>query len=306
MKKIKLGMIGFSEGNGHPYSFSSIINGYDAEEFKRTDWKVIHDYLKKKDISEFGFPDVKVTHVWSQDKEESKRLARCAKINNVVDEKKEMIGEVDGVMIARDDHENHLELSREFLEKGLFVFIDKPLCLDLEELRYFKKYLEKGRLMSKAGVRYATELDELRGKIDSFGEIKSVKGTVINNMDKYGIHILYGIFGVKDFDIETVEYKKGKTENLRLITPDNTFIDIEALGKSPLTFQFDFWSEKNRFHAEVRDNFTMFRRTLYRFVNMIRREESDPSLTIKLIRILIAAELSKKEKRTVNLDEIKI
>jgi len=25
---IKIGMIGLSEGNGHPYSFSAIINGY--------------------------------------------------------------------------------------------------------------------------------------------------------------------------------------------------------------------------------------------------------------------------------------
>ncbi|MFW6065137.1 MAG: Gfo/Idh/MocA family protein, partial [Candidatus Natronoplasma sp.] len=300
------GMIGFSEGNGHPYSFSSIINGYDPEAFKKTHWKVIHDYLEKKDRSEFGFDKVEVTHVWSQDKEESKKLARCAKIEKVVDKKEEIIGEVDGVMIARDDHESHLELSKEFLENDLFVFIDKPLCLDLEELRYFEKYLEKGRLMSEAGVRYASELDELRASIDSFGEIKSVKGTVINNLNKYGIHMLYGIFGVKDFEIETVEYRKGKTEHLRLQTPDNTFIDVEALGNSPLTFQFDFWSDENRYHAEVKDNFTMFRRMLYRFVRMIRDGENDPYLTIKLIRVLIAAQLSKKRNESIRLDEIKL
>ena len=306
VKPIDIGMIGFSEGNGHPYSFSSIINGYDSDAFKNTEWGVIHDYLEKKDRSEFGFDNVEVTHVWSQDKEESKQLATCAKIKNVVDEKEQMLGKVDGVIIARDDYENHLELSREFLENDLFVFIDKPLCLDLEELRYFKKYLEKGRLMSKAGVRYATELDGLRANTDSFGDIKSVKGTVINNMNKYGIHMLYGIFGVKDFEIKTVEYEKGKTENLRLKTIDNTFIDIEALGRSPLTFQFDFWSEENRFHAEVKDNFTMFRRMLYRFVKMMREEQNDPSLTIKLNRILIAAQLSKKRGESIRLDEIKL
>jgi len=306
MKKIELGIIGFSEGNGHPYSFSSIINGYDSEAFEKTDWSVIHNYLEKKDKSEFGFDGVEVTHVWSQDKEESKSLARCAQIENVVDKKEQMIGEVDGVIIARDDYENHLELSKEFLENDHFVFIDKPLCLDLEELKYFKKFLEKGRLMSEAGVRYATELDELRSSIDSFGEIKSIKGTVINNLNKYGIHMLYGIFGVEDFEIETVEYDKGKTENLRLRTLDNTFIDIEALGKSPLTFQFDFWSEKKRFHAEVKDNFMMFRRMLYRFVRMIRERQNDPSLTIKLMRILISAQLSKKRGESIRLDEVKI
>lgn len=306
MKKIELGMVGFSEGNGHPYSFSSIINGYDDEGFKKTDWKVIHDYLKKKDPSEFGFDGVEVTHVWSQNSEESKRLARSAYISNVVDEKEKMIGEVDGVIIARDDHENHMELSREFLENDMFVFIDKPLCLDQEELRYFKRYMEKGKLMSRSGMRYATELDEMRGDIGNFGEMKSVKGTVINNLDKYGIHILDGIFGVKDFEVKSVMYRKGKTENLIMKTPKESFIHVEALGPSPITFQFDFWSERNRYHAEVRDNFTMFRRMLYRFINMIREGDNDPSLTIKLIRILLASELSKERGEEVELDEIKI
>ncbi|MFW6040849.1 MAG: Gfo/Idh/MocA family oxidoreductase [Thermoplasmatota archaeon] len=306
MKKIELGMIGFSEGNGHPYSFSSIINGYDKKEFKETNWKVIYDYLEKKDLSEFGFENVEITHIWSQDKDESRALARATHISNVVDDKNEMIGEVDGVIIARDDYQNHLELSREYLESDLFVFIDKPLCLDLEELKYFKKYLERGKLMSRSGVRYATELDELRANIDSFGEITSVKGTVTKTLDKYGIHMLDGIFGIINFEIETVEYRKGKTENLMLRSYDDSFIQIEALGKSPITFQFDFWSEMNRYHAEVKDNFTMFRRMIYRFITMIRKKQNDPSLTIKLIRILIAAELSRERKKSVKLDEIKI
>lgn len=306
MKEIKLGMIGFSEGNGHPYSFSSIINGYNDEKFEKTGWNVIHDYLRKKDESEFGFEDVKVTHVWSQDMEESNLLAKAARIPNVVDDRIDMIDQVDGVLIARDDYENHLNISREFLENDLFVFIDKPLCLDIEELKYFKNYMEKGKLMSRSGMRYATEMDELRSNMDKLGDIKSVKGTVINELDKYGIHVLDGIFGVKDFDIETVECRKGITELLILKTYDEKFIQIEALGGSPLTFQFDFWGEKNRYHAEVRDNFTMFRRMLYRFVRMIREGQSDSLLTVKLMRILIAAELSKEKGKSVRLDEIEV
>ena len=306
MKKIKLGMIGFSEGNGHPYSFSSIINGYDDEGFEKTDWNVIHDYLRKKDMSEFGFEDIEVTHVWSQDREESELLAEAACIPNVVDHRLDMIDEVDGVIIARDDYVNHLKLAREFLENDLYVFIDKPLCLDLEELRYFNKYMEKDKLMSRSGMRYAAELDELRANTDRLGDIRSVKGTVINGLDKYGIHILDGIFGVYDFDVEKVEFKKGKTEILTMETYDETFVQIEALGRSPIAFQFDFWGEENRYHAEVRDNFTMFRRMLYRFVRMIREGENDPSLTIKLIKILIAAGLSKERGRSVKLDEIEV
>ncbi len=306
MKDIKLGMIGFSEGNGHPYSFSSIINGYDDEEFKKTDWNVIYDYLSKKDRSEFGFENVEVTHVWSQDRQESELLAKAARIPNVVEDRIDLIDKVDGVIIARDDHENHLELSREFLEDDLFVFIDKPLCIDLDELKYFRKYMEKSKLMSRSGMRYATELDELRANTNRLGDIRSVKGTVINELNKYGIHMLDGIFGVYDFDIKTVEYKKGKTEILTMKTDDETFITVESLGRSPIAFQFDFWGESNRYHAEVVDNFIMFRRMIYRFVKMIREGKSDPYLTIKLMRILIAAKLSRERGDRVILDEIRM
>ena len=32
---LKLGVIGLSEGNGHPYSWSAIFNGYDSVEMEK-------------------------------------------------------------------------------------------------------------------------------------------------------------------------------------------------------------------------------------------------------------------------------
>ncbi|RKY68211.1 MAG: oxidoreductase, partial [Candidatus Latescibacterota bacterium] len=35
MKELKIAMLGMTEGNGHPYSWSAIINGdYDPEEME--------------------------------------------------------------------------------------------------------------------------------------------------------------------------------------------------------------------------------------------------------------------------------
>ena len=44
----KVGIIGFSEANGHPYSFSSIINGYNEKNYQKSNWKLILNYLKKQ------------------------------------------------------------------------------------------------------------------------------------------------------------------------------------------------------------------------------------------------------------------
>ena len=46
---IKAGIIGlYDKGNGHPFSFSSIINGYSEKGYKKSKYLNILNYLKKK------------------------------------------------------------------------------------------------------------------------------------------------------------------------------------------------------------------------------------------------------------------
>jgi predicted dehydrogenase len=305
---IKLGVIGINEGNGHPFSFSAIINGFDDEGMKNSGWDVIYNYIKIRDASEFGFDNVQVTHAWTQDPEQTKKLAKASKIPNIVLDVNDMLDEVDGVLIARDDYETHYPLAKAFLEKGKFVFIDKPLSLEIAELKFFKKYLESAKLMSCAGARYARELDEIRGNIDHFGEVKLIRGTVVNSMEKYGIHMLDGIFSVTGFQAKSVSCLQAKHTSLMIKNTDNSLIYIDALGSSAKTLQFDFWSDKKRFHAETNDNFTMFRRLLADFIQMIRTEKPaiEPELVINSMKVLIAANISKKENREVEIDEITI
>lgn len=305
---IKLGMVGINEGNGHPFSFSAIINGYDDAGMKASGWDVIYDYLQTRTATDFGFEEVYVTHAWTQDPEQTKILARASKIPNVVVEIGDMVDEVDGVIIARDDFETHFPLAQPFLEKGKFVFIDKPLSLDVEELRYFRKFLERGQLMSCAGGRYARELDELRQDIDNFGEMKLIRGTVVNGMAKYGVHMLDGIFSVTGFHVKSVNCIQAKHSSAMIRNTDGSLIYIDALGPAPKTLQFDFWSDKKRFHAEANDNFSMFRRLLADFILMMRsgKPTVDPNLVLDTMKVLIAADRSCSENREIDIDEIVI
>ena len=72
--------------------------------------------------------------------------------------------------------------------------------------------------------------------------------------------------------------------------------------------QFDFWSDEKRFHAETNDNFSMFRRLLADFIEMMRTKKPtvDPELVINSMKVLIAANLSRKENREIKIDEITI
>ena len=123
MKKIKLGIIGMSEGNGHPYSWSAICNGFESNYMQKCPFPVIPEYLSKEKYPDNFIKDAEVTHIWTQKREYSEHIAKAAKISNIVDNAIDMIGEVDGVLLARDDAENHYEMCKPFVEAGIMIYI---------------------------------------------------------------------------------------------------------------------------------------------------------------------------------------
>ena len=76
-----------SDGNGHPYSWSAICNGYSPVEMAASGFPVIPEYLSKQTWPEARLPDVAVSHVWTQDPATSNKIARAALIPNIVDVK---------------------------------------------------------------------------------------------------------------------------------------------------------------------------------------------------------------------------
>ena len=123
-----------SEGNGHPYSWSAIFNGFEKEVMENCPFPVIPEYLGKE-----VFPDnylnhlAEVTHIWTQDRDISEHIAKAALIKTVCDSLTDMVGSVDAVLLARDDAENHYEYAKPFLDAGTPIYIDKPFALNLRD-----------------------------------------------------------------------------------------------------------------------------------------------------------------------------
>ena len=100
--KIKLGLICFSKGNGHPYSWSAIINGYNKKLMKNCGFPTISKYLDRKSFPKDQIKRTEVTHIWSQNHKISSHIAKTTFINNIVKNYKDLIGN-DGILLARDD-----------------------------------------------------------------------------------------------------------------------------------------------------------------------------------------------------------
>lgn len=151
---VRLAMLGMIPGNGHPYSWSAIVNGYDAEEMARCPYPVIPQYLGAQPHDEVRIEDAQVTHIWTDDPKDAEKVARAALIPHVVGEPTEVIDHVDGVVIATDDGEDHARRAAPFIEAGLPVFVDKPLAVSIPELARFVRWrMEGARILSSSGDR---------------------------------------------------------------------------------------------------------------------------------------------------------
>ncbi|MCP5064718.1 MAG: Gfo/Idh/MocA family oxidoreductase [Ignavibacteriae bacterium] len=274
---LKLGIIGMSEGNGHPYSWSAIINGdFDRKEMDDCGFAGIPLYLEANSDT-LGINDVQVTHVWTQDKNLSTHIAKATGIENVVDSMEDMIGEVDGVLLARDDPENHVAMAKPFLDANVPIFIDKPLANSTKDLAYFVEQNKKGKLlMSSSSMRYSSECRAAKTELASLGKIELA--TVVGKKDwvKYGVHMLEALFAILDDpkvvsvqnvgksgqDIVLIQFESG------LLATVHLFMDIAA------TFQLTLFGRDGWQLVDIKNSYSMFKENINEFIRSVQEGKS--------------------------------
>ena len=135
-------MLGMTTGNGHPYSWSIVINGrYDADALAQCPYPAIRDYIDKQPQDTLGIDGAEVTHVWTDNPADAELVAKVAALPNVVKNAEDVIGHVDAVLIATDKGEEHVARCRPFVEAGIPVFVDKPLCNNRLDLAVFSDWI---------------------------------------------------------------------------------------------------------------------------------------------------------------------
>lgn len=296
----KIGMIGMSEGNAHPYSWSSIINGvYDGVEIAQVGYPAVSAYLKANEDT-LGIPGAQVTHVWTQDLSISQSIAKSANIPNVVEQMEEMIGHVDAIILGRDDPGNHVAMAKPFIQAGVPIFVDKPLVFSREDLAWFSEQHDQGKfIMSCSSMRYANECRIVKQGLAALGEIELVTATGKKDWKKYGIHLLEGVFSLLDdpraasvqyfgdLDREMVHVQLANGKDLQF----NLFQHICG------TFQISVFGQRDWKFIDIKNSYSMFRDNLIEFVRSL--EEGKPRLdfqkTKQLMEIVVAAEESRNQ-----------
>ncbi|MDW5377019.1 Gfo/Idh/MocA family oxidoreductase [Halomonas sp. HP20-15] len=305
---INVGILGHSPGNGHPFSYSSIINGYSDAGLREAGWPVIYDYVRRRHASDFGVEGLRVTCAWTQDAAVTQALCRAANIATAVASPSEMLGQVDAVIIARDDAASHRRLAEPFLEAGIPVFIDKPLTLDTVELDYFRPFLETGKLMSCSSMRYAWELDVIKAGIADYGQLHVLRGTIVNDWARYGVHMLDAIFPLVQARPVAIRALASRHQSLAITMDDGTLVTVDALGDAPPIFRVDVLGSRCHSQHDITDNFSMFRRLLSEFAAMVEfgRPSESAETTVWVLKTLIAGNRALQTNQEVSIDDAQL
>lgn len=294
---IKLGIIGMSEGNAHPYSWSAIINGqFDANEITAVGYPAVAAYLQAN-WDTLGLPDARVTHVWCQEKNISQSIARSSGIEYVVEHFEEMVGQVDAVILGRDDPENHVAMAKPFVEAGVPIFIDKPMVFSQEDLCWFSEKIKQGAfIMSCSSMRYANECRILKQELGSLGPIELVSAVGKKDWKKYGIHLLEAIFTVLDAPNPVSVQHIGELDReiVHVKLANGTDITLHLFNAISGTFQLTFFGQNGWKTVDIRNSYSMFRDNMMAFIRSVQEGQCrlDFSETYTLMKVIIAGKES--------------
>lgn len=301
---VNLGIVGLNEGNGHPFSYSAMFNGFDPVELeKRCPFALIRDYLPRDHRNEIFIEGARVTHVWTQDPDLSEDVSKVAKIPEIVPSYTDLIGEVDAVILARDDPWNHLEMARPFLEAGLPLFIDKQLTStpeDLEELLSLAG--EDYPLMACSPMRYTRDV-AAAAETPGIGEVRSIHGMCRVNWMRYGHHLFEGIAVLWGLDVESVRSLNGEEGHdiVQLRYRSGLNVILEFITDVSLPIQFTCFSEgKEPFQVPFSDFVHSFREMMARFAELAGGGKKPISHLemVDIARVILAGDLSKRSNGT--------
>lgn len=307
---LRLAMLGMIPGNGHPYSWSAIVNGFDPKAMAACPYPVIPVYLGKQPAGSVGIPGAKVTHLWTDDPAEAPPVAAAALIPNLLKRPEDAIGQVDAVVIATDDGSDHVRRARPFIEAGLPVFVDKPLATTLEELRTFIGWQRGGaRLLSSTGLRYAPELGTLLPNLGSLGALRWLTGITCKTWERYGIHLLEPLFRITGPGFVSVRLETAPgLEVAHLVHRNGVQLTIPVIYDGGATFgTMHLCGLSGQTTVKFSDTYTGFRRQMVSFVDFVRsgKEPYPFAETIELMAVLIAGLRSRAENsRRVDVAEI--
>lgn len=299
-KQLRLAMLGMIEGNGHPYSWSAIINGHDPAAMAACPYPGIIAYLGQQPLATMQIPGARVTHLWTDDPADAPKVAAASLIPNIVAQPEDVIGHVDAVIISTDDGDDHIRRVQPFVEAGLPVFVDKPMATNIPDLRQFAQWHQAGAtLLSTSGMRYAPEMQLSDEQRTQLGDLRWITSFTCKTWERYGIHALEAVEPLLGPGFLTVQaHSDAGGDVMHLTHRSGVRVTIGAIHDAYGSFgTVHLYGTQGQLPLRLTDTYHAFRGQLVAFIDMLHTGTRPLPFgeTVELMAVIIAGRRSREQ-----------
>ena len=274
---MNIGIIGYSKFNGHPYSFSALINGVSKTNYHYCQYKYIKKYLRNYSKQKV-FSNVYVTNIWCSNIQEARKIAKFSKIEHVCKNYTEFIGKVDAVIICLDDFKEKLKISNFFINHNIPIFVDKPAAYRKTQL---KKY--RSKIFSSSGLYYSKD----RIHIENLCKNKDfyIKCKIGRGWSNYSVHLIEPLINLIHKNNLKI-CKKTIIPNKYLKIKNNKKIIEFYVNKYKCPLIFNLSINNNNYNFKFNDTLKSFTKLLLDFINKIKNKNVSTNRLKKVIHII--------------------
>lgn len=299
-KELRLAMLGMIEGNGHPYSWSAIVNGFNPTAMAACPYPAILDYLGKQRVEDVRIPGARVTHLWTDNPAEAPQVAAASLIDHIVAKPEDVIGQVDAAIISTDDGDDHIRRVKPFIEAGLPVFVDKPMATNIADLRQFVQWHRAGAtILSTSGMRYAPEMRLSDAQQAQIGELRWITSFTCKTWERYGIHALEAVEPLLGPGFLSVQAESDAAGDVVHLTHKSGIrVTIGAIHDAYGSFgAVHLYGTKGQIPLRLTDTYRAFRSQLVAFIDMLNTGNRPLPFdeTVELMAVIIAGRRSREQ-----------
>jgi len=174
------GKLGCHHGN----AFSSMFNGWDKAKAEELGWQT-------GGAGDLRIEGGRIVRIYDPVREQAEIMQQVYGIDEVADSPEELAEGVDAVIVADSGEYDKWKLAVPALEKGLPVFIDKPLAETGDEARHVVDLAAKhgAPLMSCSGFRWCDGAEAARKALPGLGEVRLLCG--VSGQGQYHIYAIH-------------------------------------------------------------------------------------------------------------------
>ncbi len=258
------------------------------------------------------YNDVRITAIYGKDDapEHTAAVAKEGKIEFLAEKPEDFFGKVDAVMVVYRKGSYHIPDILPFVEKGIPVWIDKPICSSPADVEKLKNAWKKGGGLITGGstIKYNYDILVAKNRIESgfFGNVLGGAmnfpgdfGSIYEGLYFYGSHLIEMMLSVFGYDLKSVIASKTAEDKISVIAKYKDYQVSLNYVNSPDYFITVYGDEKSL--TSQMDISVIYKLGFDKFVEMLRSGKMplDFEQLVKPVYILDAIYKSVNENKEV-------